>query len=289
MISGSRRESHVRTLSSVSLPPPPPTLLIFHFPIPRNERTHARGREEIARVTRYHPRSCIVPALSGRMRVAVVQQFYETRVIDEFVLRGNAATLKCLVPSFVADFVDVIEWLAVEDGLTYTAANSQEEKGTPLSSRLHGGIFSETATSTARYDLQRPTHIDRVRQKAVSITRVNSIRRPCFISLSESCRRVVSMELTNRISSPLTPRAGRPLATTPSTLAFRGCTGCAKHGDGEVDWQSGTIIHFAREKLALSKRRKEENGGRARGWQWPRSSRRSFGLGQVELTKLGVN
>ncbi|XP_076672523.1 Down syndrome cell adhesion molecule 1 isoform X27 [Andrena cerasifolii] len=59
---------------------------------------------------------------------AVVQQFYETRVIDEFVLRGNAATLKCLVPSFVADFVDVIEWLAVEDGLTYTAANSQEEK-----------------------------------------------------------------------------------------------------------------------------------------------------------------
>ncbi|XP_033350463.1 Down syndrome cell adhesion molecule-like protein Dscam2 isoform X11 [Bombus vosnesenskii] len=58
---------------------------------------------------------------------AVVQQFYETRVIDEFVLRGNTATLKCLVPSFVADFVDVIEWLAVEDGSTYSA-NSQEEK-----------------------------------------------------------------------------------------------------------------------------------------------------------------
>ncbi|XP_026295690.1 Down syndrome cell adhesion molecule isoform X11 [Apis mellifera] len=57
----------------------------------------------------------------------VVQQFYETRVIDEFVLRGNTATLKCLVPSFVADFVDVIEWLAVEDGSTYSA-NSQEEK-----------------------------------------------------------------------------------------------------------------------------------------------------------------
>ncbi|XP_048260932.1 Down syndrome cell adhesion molecule-like protein Dscam2 isoform X1 [Bombus terrestris] len=58
---------------------------------------------------------------------AVVQQFYETRVIDEFVLRGNTATLKCLVPSFVADFVDVIEWLAVEDGSTYSA-NSQEER-----------------------------------------------------------------------------------------------------------------------------------------------------------------
>ena len=61
-------------------------------------------------------------------RVAVVQQFYETRVIDEFVLRGNTATLKCLVPSFVADFVDVIEWQD-EDGSIYTV-NSQQEKGT---------------------------------------------------------------------------------------------------------------------------------------------------------------
>ncbi|KAL2741316.1 Down syndrome cell adhesion molecule-like protein Dscam2 [Vespula maculifrons] len=57
----------------------------------------------------------------------VVQQFYETRVIDEFVLRGNTATLKCLVPSFVADFVDVIEWLAVEDGSTYTTSNQDEK------------------------------------------------------------------------------------------------------------------------------------------------------------------
>lgn len=65
---------------------------------------------------------------SGKSRFAVVQQFYETRVIDEFVLRGNAATLKCLVPSFVADFVDVIEWQD-EDGSTYNA-NNQQEKGT---------------------------------------------------------------------------------------------------------------------------------------------------------------
>nr|XP_017031934.1 Down syndrome cell adhesion molecule-like protein Dscam2 isoform X38 [Drosophila kikkawai] len=42
---------------------------------------------------------------------AVVHQFYQTRVIDEFVLRGNSATLKCLVPSFVADFIDVEGWI----------------------------------------------------------------------------------------------------------------------------------------------------------------------------------
>lgn len=45
----------------------------------------------------------------------VVQQFYQTRVIDEFVLRGNAAILKCNLPSFVADFVYVEAWIA-DDG-----------------------------------------------------------------------------------------------------------------------------------------------------------------------------
>ncbi|XP_070160071.1 Down syndrome cell adhesion molecule 1 isoform X1 [Polyergus mexicanus] len=69
----------------------------------------------------------------------VVQQFYETRVIDEFVLRGNTATLKCLVPSFVADFVDVIEWQA-EDGSTYNTNSQQEKDGKYLvlpSGELH--------------------------------------------------------------------------------------------------------------------------------------------------------
>lgn len=48
-------------------------------------------------------------------RAAVVQQFYQARVIDEFVLRGNAALLKCNLPSFVADFVSVEAWIS-DDG-----------------------------------------------------------------------------------------------------------------------------------------------------------------------------
>lgn len=40
----------------------------------------------------------------------VVAQFYETDVIKEFAIRGNAAVLKCQVPSFVADFVSVVSW-----------------------------------------------------------------------------------------------------------------------------------------------------------------------------------
>ncbi|XP_030381731.1 Down syndrome cell adhesion molecule-like protein Dscam2 isoform X2 [Scaptodrosophila lebanonensis] len=42
---------------------------------------------------------------------AVVHQFYQTRVIDEFVLSGNSATLKCLVPSFVVDFIEIVAWV----------------------------------------------------------------------------------------------------------------------------------------------------------------------------------
>ena len=37
-------------------------------------------------------------------------QDYEVRVNDEFVLRGNAALLKCLVPSYVSDVVQIESW-----------------------------------------------------------------------------------------------------------------------------------------------------------------------------------
>lgn len=44
----------------------------------------------------------------------MVNQFYQTRVIDEYVLLGNSVVLKCLVPSFVADFVQVLGWVDVD-------------------------------------------------------------------------------------------------------------------------------------------------------------------------------
>lgn len=42
-------------------------------------------------------------------------QFYETRVVDEFVLRGNSVIMKCNLPSFVADFVYVEAWISTDD------------------------------------------------------------------------------------------------------------------------------------------------------------------------------
>lgn len=42
----------------------------------------------------------------------VVNQFYDpTLMPSEFVMRGNAAIMKCSIPSFVADFVYVTAWV----------------------------------------------------------------------------------------------------------------------------------------------------------------------------------
>lgn len=48
--------------------------------------------------------------------VTVVGQRYAVNVMDEHVLRGNAAIIKCHIPSFVAEFVEVESW--VEDEIT---------------------------------------------------------------------------------------------------------------------------------------------------------------------------
>uniref|UniRef100_A0A8D8IZV8 Down syndrome cell adhesion molecule-like protein Dscam2 n=1 Tax=Culex pipiens TaxID=7175 RepID=A0A8D8IZV8_CULPI len=49
---------------------------------------------------------------------AVVNQYYEAQVYDVFVIKGNTALFKCQIPSFVADHVEIIEWVTT-DGQTY--------------------------------------------------------------------------------------------------------------------------------------------------------------------------
>lgn len=60
---------------------------------------------------------------------SVVEQFYQTRVIDEFVLRGNTGILKCMVPSFVSDFVTIVEWRSDENE---TYSSNEKNLGTHL-------------------------------------------------------------------------------------------------------------------------------------------------------------
>nr|XP_046473833.1 Down syndrome cell adhesion molecule-like protein Dscam2 isoform X1 [Neodiprion pinetum] len=49
----------------------------------------------------------------------VVGQRYAVNVMDEHVLRGNAAILKCHIPSFVAEFVEVDSWVQDESTNIY--------------------------------------------------------------------------------------------------------------------------------------------------------------------------
>jgi len=55
---------------------------------------------------------------------SVVTQKYEVNVMDEYVLRGNTAILKCHIPSFVADFVIVVSW-EDSDGGTITPGQTE--------------------------------------------------------------------------------------------------------------------------------------------------------------------
>ncbi|XP_065340872.1 cell adhesion molecule Dscam1 isoform X27 [Cloeon dipterum] len=57
---------------------------------------------------------------------AVVQQFYQSEVNNEYVIRGNSAVLKCSIPSFVADFVSVVSWQD-DTGNTFHASGEQHD------------------------------------------------------------------------------------------------------------------------------------------------------------------
>lgn len=56
----------------------------------------------------------------------MVHQSYEPRVTDEDVLRGNTAIVKCTIPSFVADYVHVVEWVMGEESLSAFSLNDSE-------------------------------------------------------------------------------------------------------------------------------------------------------------------
>lgn len=49
------------------------------------------------------------------LRCTVVQSSYLVEVNNEHVILGNAALLKCTIPSFVADFIQVVSWIVSGD------------------------------------------------------------------------------------------------------------------------------------------------------------------------------
>ncbi|XP_039227505.1 Down syndrome cell adhesion molecule-like protein Dscam2 isoform X41 [Drosophila yakuba] len=71
---------------------------------------------------------------------AVVPQSYTVNVMDESILRGNSAILKCHIPSFVADFIVVDSWVEDEEHVIYPQEDIAESDGKYLvlpSGELH--------------------------------------------------------------------------------------------------------------------------------------------------------
>lgn len=59
----------------------------------------------------------------------MVSQFFVTEAENEYVIRANSAIMKCKIPSFVSEFVQVDQWVA-DDGTIYTPG--QEYGMTPV-------------------------------------------------------------------------------------------------------------------------------------------------------------
>nr|XP_033326641.1 Down syndrome cell adhesion molecule-like protein Dscam2 isoform X10 [Megalopta genalis] len=68
---------------------------------------------------------------------AVVSQFYVTEAENEYVIRANSAIMKCKIPSFVSEFVQVDQWVA-DDGTIYIGGEEYDGKYLVLpSGELH--------------------------------------------------------------------------------------------------------------------------------------------------------
>ncbi|XP_045473862.1 Down syndrome cell adhesion molecule-like protein Dscam2 isoform X48 [Harmonia axyridis] len=68
---------------------------------------------------------------------AVVTNFYDTDVNKEYAIRGNAAILKCQIPSFVADFVSVVSWHTSQNENFYPGAPDDSKYLVLPSGELH--------------------------------------------------------------------------------------------------------------------------------------------------------
>lgn len=84
----------------------------------------------------------------------VVQQYYEADVNKEHVILGNPAILKCLIPSFVADFVEVVSWTDGENIYIYSAEDNGSKqfrvKLTPTSFLFLVSVDSSNLNDTKR-------------------------------------------------------------------------------------------------------------------------------------------
>lgn len=98
---------------------------------------------------------------------AVVAQYFEVQVYDQFAIRGNAAIFKCQVPSFVADHVDVVGWIDsnggsyVADAQSYGSKNRRDARCAlcPLLQAWKIAILCLNRRSPRMRELDRPAEL----------------------------------------------------------------------------------------------------------------------------------
>lgn len=77
----------------------------------------------------------------------VANHFYDAEVLSEYIIKGNAAIIKCNIPSFVTDFVKVESWIGTEGGEEYkydaTDNNSKELKSLLIELLDEAGLLLE--------------------------------------------------------------------------------------------------------------------------------------------------
>ncbi|XP_033297110.1 Down syndrome cell adhesion molecule-like protein Dscam2 isoform X21 [Bombus bifarius] len=120
---------------------------------------------------------------------AVVSQFYVTEAENEYVIRANSAIMKCKIPSFVSEFVQVDQWVA-NDGTIYTVGDDYDGKYLVLpSGELHiRDVGPEDGYKTyqcrTKHRLTGETRLSATKGRLV-ITEPVASTRPKFSSLAD--------------------------------------------------------------------------------------------------------
>ena len=81
---------------------------------------------------------------------AAVNQNYETRVPDVFVMIGNDALVKCDVPSYASDMLEIVGWKLAEEGRPNKNVATSVDYGKQFSGKLTSAAFALSPILIAR-------------------------------------------------------------------------------------------------------------------------------------------
>ncbi|XP_076374910.1 Down syndrome cell adhesion molecule 1 isoform X2 [Megalopta genalis] len=179
---------------------------------------------------------------------AVVGQYFEVQVYDQFAIRGNAAIFKCQVPSFVADHVDVVGWIDSNGGSYVADGQSYDGKYLVLpSGELHiRDVGPEDGYKTyqcrTKHRLTGETRLSATKGRLV-ITEPVSSTKPKF-PLTENSRILTTYSV--RPSQPLTLSCPAQAFPVPAFRWYKFIEGSTRRQPVQLNERvrqvSGTLI-----------------------------------------------